>query len=58
MNTTVMPISTRASALRLIELLQQAHFLARGLEDYTRVDREHRLADRIHAARVLAEQLR
>lgn len=58
MNKTFISATARKAALELIDLLQQAHFTARRLEAYLPVDRENRLVDRIHAARLLAEHLR
>jgi hypothetical protein len=46
-----------AAARDLIELLQEAHFAARRMEDYLLPERQDRLVDRLHAARVLAQQM-
>jgi len=58
MNKVSMPPAARPLLQQLIDLLQEAHFTARSLEVYAPVDRENRLVDRIHAARILAEHLR
>lgn len=58
MDPTYFPPSARKAALDLVKLLQEAHFAARQLESYIAVDPADRLVDRIHSARLLAEQLR
>ena len=58
MDTTHLPPGARKAALDLVKLLQEAHFAARELESFIAVTPGDRLVDRIHAARLLAEQLR
>jgi hypothetical protein len=58
MDTAHLPPSARKAALDLVKLLQEAHFAARQLESYIAWNPADRLVDRIHAARLLAEQLR